>query len=29
MPECMVCIEVSSEYCVVCVQFVMSSCELE
>ena len=34
MPECMVCIEVSSQYCVVCVsmcviQFVMSSSELE
>ena len=22
MPECMVCIEVSSQYCVVCVQYV-------
>ena len=35
MPECIVCIEVSSQYCVMfvfsmCViQFVMSSCELE
>ena len=25
MPECMVCIEVSSQYCVVCVQYVRHS----
>ena len=25
MPECMVCIEVSSQYCVVCVQYVRNT----